>query len=119
MNELKYEFLSYEAFPDDQYVKEVVVVCFNGLLILPYQNVNTKNGGSFWCFPGMAATKHGEKKRFNGEFDSKSFKIKFENDLEGFIRSKNPSANSSHQQQSISPQKGQANAGYESQQLPF
>ncbi len=109
---LQYEFLSYESFPEDQYVKEVVMVSFGGTLIFPYQNVMMKNGGSFWCFPGMSATVGGTKKRFNGEFDVKSAKIKFEQDLEAFIRSRAPSSTQQPLQfnsQGIAQQKGAGN----------
>ncbi len=88
MNNLQYEFLSYECFPDDAYVTEVVMVCFGGLLIVPYKNAKTKNGGHFWCFPGVSATRNGDKKNFNCEFDSKSFKLKFDNEVENFIRTR-------------------------------
>lgn len=97
MSNLQYEFLSYQQFPDDAYVKEVVMVSFAGVLILPYQNVKMKNGGAFWCFPGCGATVAGEKKRFNGEFDSKSMKARFEDDLEKFIRTRMSLKNGSSQ----------------------
>lgn len=87
MSNLQYDFLSYEEFPDDQYVKAVVEVCFNGIIVIPYQKVVMKDGGSFWGFPGVGATKNGVKKRFNGSFDSRSVKIKFEQDLDAFVKS--------------------------------
>ncbi len=89
MSSLQYEFLTYEAFPLDPYVKEVVQVVFNGAVILPYQHISMKNGGSFWGFPGCAATlADGSKKRFNGSFNVSTDKIKFEADLELFLKKK-------------------------------
>lgn len=89
MSNLEYKFLSYEAFPNDPYVKEIVVVLIQGALMLPYQHIKMKDGGTFWTFPGCQAIKgDGMKKRVNAEFDSKSAKLAFENDLETFIASK-------------------------------
>lgn len=88
MNNLQYEFLTYECFPDDPYIKEVVEVLIGGSIILPYQHIKMKDGGSFWSWCGCGATRDGVKKRFNGEFDSKTLKRKFEADLENFIKTR-------------------------------
>ena len=89
MSNLQYEFLTHEIFPDDQYVKEVVEVLISGAIILPYQHVKMKDGGSFWTFCGCSPAKSdGTKKRFVAAFDSRTAKIKFENDLEAFIKAK-------------------------------
>lgn len=88
MSSFKYEFLTYESFPDDQYVKEIVTVMINDAVILPYQHVQMKDGGSFWTFPGSQAQKNGVKKRINAEFESKRAKLSFENALEAFVAKK-------------------------------
>ena len=98
---MKYEFLSYEAFPEDQYVKEIVTVMIDDALILPYQHVKMKDGGSFWTFPGSQAQKNGVKKRVNAEFESKRAKIQFENDLEAFLAKKSGMVTSGQTQNDI------------------
>lgn len=88
MSSFKYEFLTYEAFPEDQYVKEIVTVMLNDAVIFPYQHVKMKDGGSFWTFPGSQAMKNGVKRRVNAEFESKRAKLSFETALDAFIESK-------------------------------
>lgn len=105
MSDLKYEFLSYEAFPEDQYVKEIVTVMIQDAIILPYQKVSMKDGGSFWTFPGSQAMKGGVKKRINAEFESKRAKLAFESALESFIASRSsPTYQPPQQNASTSPQ---------------
>lgn len=94
---MNYEFLTYEMFPEDPYICEIVEVLVGGCIILPYQHIRMKDGGKFWSWCGCAATKDGVKKRFNAEFDSKSMKRKFESDLEAFIAKKAGYPLSSHQ----------------------
>lgn len=118
MSDLIYEFLSYESFPNDQYIKEVVEVCLGGGVILPYQHIKMKDGGTFWSFCGCSATKSdGTKKRINADFESKSFKRRFDNDLESFIKSK--SANATVSQQTSNFGQSQIGVGDDSGQLPF
>jgi hypothetical protein len=129
MNNFKYEFLSYEAFPNDPYTIEVVEVLNACGEIHPYQHIKMKDGGSFWSFPGCAATKSdGSKKRFNGQFDSRSAKVKFETDLDAFIRAKNGQPIASHHPHPVNqvavPQNAsnghsQTEAGFTDQNLPF
>jgi len=85
MSNFSYEFLTYESFPEDQYILEIVEVCICGAVILPYTHLKMKDGSAFWGFPGCGATKNGVKKRFNGLFDSQTLKRKFESDLKAFI----------------------------------
>jgi hypothetical protein len=92
MSDLKYEFLTYEEFTEDQYIMAVAEVCINDVLCLPYVKMKNKDGGHFWGFSGCGAMKNGVKKRFAAAFDSRSAKIKFEAALQAYIDAKSSSA---------------------------
>ena len=58
----KFEFISHESYPDDQYITESAVLCFDGKYRITYVRKKMKNGGAFWTEITAGVTKGGEKK---------------------------------------------------------
>ena len=69
------KYVSHEAFPDDQYIKEIVYLQFDPQCDIAYVRKPMKNGGLFWSPMSSAVMKDGNKKYINSiEIDSNSFK---------------------------------------------
>jgi hypothetical protein len=83
----------------------------NQTVILPYQHIKMKDGGSFWSWCGCSATDNmGTKKRFNGAWESRSMQIRFNEAVKAYCDSKQgitPANNDT----SLAPQKN-ANTAY-------
>lgn len=56
------EFISYEEFPDDQYIKEIATVQIDGKYRVAYVAKMMKTGGKFWDVMSTCFTINGEKK---------------------------------------------------------
>lgn len=56
-----FKFVSYQEFPEDQYTKELVYLCFDEKYRVAYVRKQDKNGGKFWSVPSVSVTKDGVK----------------------------------------------------------
>lgn len=56
-----FEFVSHEEYPEDEYTKEVVYLCFDGKYRVGYFRKKLQNGGLFWAVPGTSVKKNGSK----------------------------------------------------------
>lgn len=59
------EFKSYESFPDDLYIKEIVYLKVNGSDPIAYCRKSMKNGNKFWACMSCVVTLNGEKKFYD------------------------------------------------------
>jgi hypothetical protein len=57
-----FEFVNHESFPEDEYTKEAVTLCFDGKYRVTYVRKKMQNGGLFWSEISVAVKVHGEKK---------------------------------------------------------
>jgi hypothetical protein len=57
-----FEFVSHEAFPEDEYTKEAVVLCIEKRHRVVYVRKKMQNGGMFWDVISMAVRQNGERK---------------------------------------------------------
>lgn len=57
-----FEFVSHEAFTEDEYTKEAVVLCIEKKHRVTYVRKKMQNGGMFWDVISTAVKQNGEKK---------------------------------------------------------
>lgn len=76
------KFVSHEAFPEDQYVKELVYLCLDDKYRVAYVRKQAKNGGLFWSVATLGVTKDGTKHYYKGFMQDSSF---LETDIEIFL----------------------------------
>jgi hypothetical protein len=57
----KIEFVSHQSFPEDQYVSELVYLCFEGKYRVAYVRKKAASGGQFWSVVTLGITKNGKK----------------------------------------------------------
>lgn len=79
-----FEFISHEAFPEDEYTKEGVVFCIEGKHRVTYIRKKMQSGGMFWDVLSTPVRKNGEKKYLKAySQDSKFLQEDIKNFLEG------------------------------------
>ncbi len=76
------EFVSHEAFPEDQYVKEMVYLLIDQKYRVAYVRKQAKNGGQFWSVPTLGVTKEGVKTYYETFMQDSSF---LEKDIKLFL----------------------------------
>jgi hypothetical protein len=57
-----FDFVSHEAYPEDQYVIESVVLAIEGKHRVTFIRKKMQNGGMFWDVISAAVTQKGKKK---------------------------------------------------------
>jgi hypothetical protein len=57
-----FDFVSHEAFPEDDYIAEAVVICIDNSHRVTYIRKKMKNGGMFWDVISVAVKSQSEKK---------------------------------------------------------
>jgi hypothetical protein len=57
-----FDFISHESFPEDEYVSEAVVLCFEKKYRVTYLRKKSKNGGLFWDVISAGVKQHGKSK---------------------------------------------------------
>ncbi len=58
----EFDFISHEAYPDDQFIAESVVLCLDDKHRVTYIRKKMQNGGMFWDVISAAVKLRGEKK---------------------------------------------------------
>ena len=81
----KIEFISHDAFPEDEYTKEIVYLCLEGRYRIAYMRKMTKNGGLFWSVATIGATRNGQKEFFPAFVQDSNF---LEKDIKNFLDSR-------------------------------
>jgi hypothetical protein len=66
-----FEFISHERFPDDDFTKEAVVLCFEKKYRVTYVRKKMQNGGLFWDVIATAV-KVGSDKKYLKSFSQDS-----------------------------------------------
>jgi hypothetical protein len=69
----RFEFVSQESFPEDEYTKEAVVICVDGNHRVTYVRRKVPNGGMFWDVLSTAVKLNGEKKYLKAYAQDSSF----------------------------------------------
>ena len=57
-----FEFVSHERYPEDPYILESVVLCFDDKHRITYVRKKMKNGGMYWDVISASVLQYGEKK---------------------------------------------------------
>ena len=78
----KIEFVSYDIFPEDEYVKELVYLCLEGKYRVAYVRKKAQKGGLFWSVASIGAMKHGKKEFFPAFMQDSNF---LEKDIKDFL----------------------------------
>lgn len=79
---VKIQFVSHEAFPEDQYTKELVYLCLDEKYRVAYVRKEAKNGGKFWSVGSIGVTKYGKKEYFDSFMQDSTF---LEKDIMKFL----------------------------------
>jgi len=69
----KIEFISHDAFPDDDYTKEIVYLCLEGKYRVAYVRKAAKFGGMFWSVANVRTTRNGVKEYFPAFIQDSNF----------------------------------------------
>lgn len=81
----KIEFISHEAFPDDEYTKELVYICLEGKFRVAYVRKKLKTGAMFWAPVSVGISKHGAKEYFPAFMQDSNF---LEKDIKDFLENR-------------------------------
>lgn len=76
------QFVSHEAFPEDQYTKELVYLCIDDKYRVAYVRKQAKNGGLFWSVVTAGVTKDGAKTYYEAFLQDSTF---LEKDIQNFL----------------------------------
>lgn len=106
----KFEFVSCESYPHDQYVKEVAYLCFEGKYQVAYARKVTKNGGLFWGVCTIGVTKDGAKTYIPTFLQDSNF---LEKEIKSFLEAR------SWEKKSVSVAPNSMKEVAEEQDLPF
>lgn len=68
-----FDFISHESYPEDEYVSEAVVLCFEKKYRATYLHKKAKNGGSFWDVISAGVKQHGKSKFLKGFSQNSNF----------------------------------------------
>lgn len=77
-----FEFVSHEAFTEDEYTKEAVVLCIEKKHRVTYVRKKMQNGGMFWDVISAAVRQNGEKKYLKAYATDSSF---LQDDIKRFL----------------------------------
>lgn len=80
-----FDFVSHEAYPEDQYIAESVTLCFEKKYRVTYIRKKMQNGGMFWSEISASVTKHGEKKYLKSFSQDSNFLAE---DIKAFLDSR-------------------------------
>lgn len=81
----KIEFVSYECFPEDEYIKEIVYICLEKKYRVAYIRKVAKNGGLFWSVATVSALKGGKKEYHDCFIQDSNF---LEKDIKTFLENR-------------------------------
>ena len=76
------EYVSHDAFPEDEYIKEIVYLQLEGKFRVLYVRKAAKNGGMFWSVASAGATRNGQKEYFPAFLQDSNF---LEKDIMDFL----------------------------------
>ncbi len=95
----KFEFVSHDSFPEDEYTKELVYLCLKGekddQYRVAYVRKAAKNGGLFWSVASIGATRNGQKEFFPAFLSDSNF---LEKDIKDFLEKRKWEGRSVHEE---------------------
>lgn len=77
-----FEFVSHESYPEDQYIAESAILCFDGKFRVTYVRKKMQTGGMFWSEISAAVSKGGEKKYLKSFSQDSNF---LQDDIKSFL----------------------------------
>lgn len=77
-----FEFVSSFKFPDDEYTKELVYLCFERKYRVAYVRKMMKNGAFFWSVASLGVTAFGKKEYYPSFMQDSKF---LEDDIKDFL----------------------------------
>ena len=95
-----FEFISHDSFPEDEYIKEMVYLCFEGKYRVLYVRKTAKNGGLFWSEASAGATRNGVKEYFPAFLQDSNF---LEKDVKEFLEKRKWEKKASYQTEAPLP----------------
>lgn len=101
-----FDFISHESYPEDQYIAESVVLCFDKKYRVTYVRKKMQNGGSFWSEISASVTKNGEKKYLKAFSQDSNF---LQDDIKAFLDSRSWERGRS----------GGGSVAYQNDEIPF
>jgi|SRR3954462_3052782 len=113
------EFISHDAFPEDEYTKELVYLCLKGDSRVAYVRKASKNGGLFWSVASVGATRNGQKEFFPAYLQDSNF---LEKDIKEFLDKRKWEGRSAHATDTasyVAPKPRSMSEVAENDQLPF
>jgi len=69
----KFEFVSHDSFPDDEYTKELVYLDIMVPQRIAYVRKKATQGGMFWSVASVGATRNGKKEFFPAAMQDSNF----------------------------------------------
>lgn len=79
---MSFSFVSHHVFPNDQYVRELVYLCFDNKYRVAYTRKQGKNGGLFWSPASIGVQHEGSKVFFESFLQDSNF---LEKDIRNFL----------------------------------
>jgi hypothetical protein len=76
------EFISHSAFPEDEYIKELVYLCLEGKYRVAYVRKKSQNGGEFWSVVSLGIKSGGKREYFPAFIQDSRF---LEADIKAFL----------------------------------
>ena len=78
----KFEFISHQEFPQDEYYKEIVYLCLDGKYRIAYVRKKSQHGGLFWSPVCIGITNQGKREYFPAFIQDSNF---LEKDIKEFL----------------------------------
>lgn len=78
----KFEFVSHTQYPEDDYIHEVVYLCFEGKYRIAYVRKKSNNGGLFWSPASIGIKSNGKKEYLPTFVQDSNF---LEKDIKNFL----------------------------------
>ncbi len=82
---LGFDFVSHEAYPEDQYIAEAATLCFEGKYRVTYVRKKLQNGAMFWGEISAAVKHKGEKKYLKAFSQDSNF---LQDDIKAFLEAR-------------------------------
>ncbi len=81
----KFNFVSHQAFPEDEHTKELVYLEMNVPCRVAFVRRAAKTGGLFWSVASVGASVNGKKEYFDGFMQDSNF---LEKDIKDFLNNR-------------------------------
>ena len=107
----KFNFVSHQAFPEDEHTKELVYLEMNVPCRVAFVRRAAKTGGMFWSVASVGATLNGKKEYFDSFMQDSNF---LEKDIKDFLTNRKWEQPQSRHSSTLPPNPG---LGFPPQQM--